>query len=119
MKITRYTALALFKTDNAPTEPNQKLPYYELVAKENKDSEVKVYPAKLWFNESEKGVKYFKGSMAEARTYEGKDYEGYVIVSVKELNALEEASSRPTVEGKGIDMSEFTGAATNPQDIPF
>lgn len=121
MKITRYTNLALFKTDNAPTEPNQKLPYYELIAKENKDATTKVFPGKFWFKQTEKGLNYFSGSMAEARTYEGKEYDGYVIVSVKELNALEEASNRPTVEGKGMEdiTAAFTGAATNPQDIPF
>lgn len=118
MKITRYTNIALFKNKDAPAEANQKLPYFEMSAKENKDATTKVYPAKFWFKKSESGVNYFSGSMSEARTYEGKDYDGYVIVSVKELNALEEASNRPTVEGKGIDMSEFTGRADE-ASIPF
>lgn len=30
-----------------------------------------------------------------------------------------QASNTPAVEGKGIDITEFTGAATNPKDVPF
>ena len=118
MKITRYTNLALFKTKDAPAEANQNTPYYELVAKENKDAQTKVYPAKFWFKQTDKGLNYFSGSMAEVRTYEGKDYEGYVIVSVKELDALEARNSTPTVEGSGIDLTEFTGAV-DPSSVPF
>jgi len=118
MKITRYTNIALFKTKDAPSEANQNKPYFEMSAKENKESTTKVYPAKFWFKKSESGVNYFSGSMAEVRTYEGKDYEGYVIVSVKELDALEASINKP-IEGKGIDMSEFTGAVKNTEDIPF
>lgn len=117
MKITRYTSLALFKSKDAPEKANEKNPYYDLSAKENKDATVKIYPGKFWFKQTESGLNYFSGSMSEARTWEGKTYEGYVIVSVKELDALEEKVNSKPVEGKGIDMSEFGEADLS--QIPF
>lgn len=123
--IKRYNTITLFKSKDAPSEANMNQPYYDLVAKENKDSETKVYPAKFWFKQSEKGLNYFSGNMSETRNYEGKHYSGYTIVSTDELNALEEKlrlleqkATEPTVTPSGINIEEFTGEAKT-GDIPF
>lgn len=114
MKITRYTNLALFKSKDAPSEANQKLPYFEMTAKV-KDTDTKIYPAKFWYKQSESGLNYFSGNMAEPRTYEGKEYDGYVIVSIKELDALEaKVNEIPSVQTGG-----FTGEVASIDDIPF
>lgn len=119
--IKRYNTITLFKSKDAPSEANMNQPYYDLVAKENKESEEKVYPGKFWYNQAKSGLLYFSGQMNEK--YQQKS--GYTIVSTDELDALEakllileQKATEPTVKPSGIDMTEFTGEVPT-KDIPF
>lgn len=100
-------------------EVNSKRPTHNLVASDDK-FENKTIVGSFWTKESQYG-KFLSGDMKKSRTHEGKDYDGYVIITEKEWDEYQtlKASNTPTVEGKGIDVTEFTGAVANTQDIPF
>lgn len=126
--IKRYTRLALFKSKNAPPEANSKDYYYDMVANTEGDKNDKAYTAKFWLKQADSGFMYLSGETKKPYTNDvGATFDGYVLVSIKELDALEKeamfsrekALSASEVRGQGMaDVArEFNnGEAT---DVPF
>lgn len=95
-----------------------KVPSHAIVASDEK-YENKTTIGKMWLKEYD-GQKYLSGGLnKENRKFQKKDgtegvEKAYVIITRDEYDKLKSAP----VEGKGIDMSEFTGEAKT-EDIPF
>ena len=112
--IKRYTRLALFKSKNAPQEANSKDYYYDMVANVEGDNNDKTYAAKFWLKQSGSGLMYLSGETKKTYINDaGAVSDGYVIVSNRELDALEKevmfsrekapsAPTAPEVRGQGM-----------------
>lgn len=118
--IKRYTNIALFKSKVAPSEPNMKDPYYELTAK-IKGTDDKIYAGKFWFKKSESGLNYFSGELQKPyESQAGAHYDGYVLVSVKELDRLEaELNKHIVISGGYVGEVGSTGEEPDFSKIPF
>ena len=99
-------------------EVNSKRPTHNLVASDEK-FENKTIVGSFWTKESTYG-KFLSGDMKKSRSFEGKDYDGYVIITEKEWdeyqtlkNGNDTVFNTPT-EGKGYD-----GTVANVNEIDF
>jgi uncharacterized protein (DUF736 family) len=89
------------KTANQPT--------HDLVASDEK-YENKTIVGAMWTRVTEEGNKFLSGTLSKPRTHEGKEYDGYVIITEKEYNELKS----PTVEPQG-----YNGEIDDISQIPF
>lgn len=97
--------ISIQKVQDTP-EVGSKKPTHNLVASNDK-YENKTIIGKLWVKEGQYG-KFLSGELSKARTYEGKEYDGYVILTQKEYDSL-----------KGTPSSDDTGEVKDLSDIPF
>ncbi len=96
-------------------EVNSKRPTHNLVASDEK-FENKTIVGSFWTKESTYG-KFLSGDMKKSRSFEGKDYDGYVIITEKEWDEYQSLKSKMQVtptEGKG-----YTGEVTDFSEIDF
>jgi len=95
-------------------EVNSKRPSLNLVASDEK-FENKTIVGSFWTKESTYG-KFLSGDMKKSRSFEGKDYDGYVIITEKEWDEYQslKASNTSTVAGKGYD-----GSVASTEEIDF
>lgn len=95
-------------------EANSKRPTHNLVASDDK-FENKTIVGSFWTKESTYG-KFLSGDMKKSRSFEGKDYDGYVIITEKEWNEYQ------TLKGTGspaVQVGGYTGEVANVDEIDF
>jgi hypothetical protein len=110
MKLTKIT---IQKLTDVPA-PDSKKPTHNLVAADEK-FENKTTVASLWTKESQYG-KFLSGEMKKNRSYEGKDYDGYVIITENEWEEYQSLKNNNKVKSSGFDPS--TGEV-NTDEIDF
>lgn len=95
----------------APTHPT-----HDIVASDE-NYQNKTIIGSMWTRVAQKdGVdyKFLSGTLSKSRTHEGKDYDGYVIITEKEWNEYQSLKASNTVEGKG-----YTGEVASLDEIPW
>ena len=96
--------ITIFKRSEVKTD---KHPTHDIVAAdENYSKESKTTVGSLWTKTTDDGSRFLSGGLSKSRTHEGKEYDGYVIISEKEYNAL-----------KGTVKQDDGSVAV--EDIPF
>lgn len=106
------TKISLKKLSDNP-QAGDKAPCHSIVACDDK-YENKTTVGKLWLKKGDYG-NYLSGQLDVDRDYEGKHYEGYVILSTKEYKEL----LSKVVEPRGYDGKIDTGEVKNINTIPF
>lgn len=102
----KLTYISIQKLTDVP-EPGSKKPTHNLIgANKNDKGEYvdKTTIGSFWTRESQYG-KFLSGEMKKARSHEGKDYDGYVIITEKEWDEYQALKASNTTEGKGYDGS--------------
>jgi hypothetical protein len=89
------------KTANQPT--------HDLVASDEK-YENKVVVGAMWTRVTQDGTKFLSGGFSKNRTHEGKEYDGYVLVTENEYNEYQ------SLKSKKVDPSL---GEVNVDEIPF
>ena len=124
-KISRHNNLVLFKKKDAPTNPNTKDVYFDLVAKVP-NTEEKMYPGTFWWKQTLTGLNYFSGEMKKDYTNPaGATFPGFSLVSNKELDdqeaLLESLLNKvpDTVQSIEEVAQEFKNGEVKIEDIPF
>lgn len=92
-------------------EVNSKKPTHNLVAADDK-FENKTVVASFWTKEGQYG-KFLSGSMKKSRSYEGKDYDGYVIITEKEWNEYQ------SLKNGTVKTGGYTGEVADISEIDF
>lgn len=103
-------------SDHGGTE---KTPTHAIVCRDEAGGKVTV--GKLWTKTSDHG-KFLSGLMSDDYTNsEGKTYDGYCIVALKDIKALQdeiaELSKQPALTSGGTKVPDFSEVDTS--DIPF
>lgn len=106
----RYKNITIFKKD---TGGDTKKPTHDISVSVEGDYNDKAYAGSLWTKQGEKGA-FLSGQFSKTREYNGKIYEGYVLVNEKELDNLLLKLANPNYPVEGID----TGIP-DPSTIPF
>ncbi len=114
----KYKQITITKiSDHGGTE---KTPTHAIVCRDEAGGKVTV--GKLWTKTSDHG-KFLSGLMSDDYTNsEGKTYDGYCIVSLKDLKALEDEItelSRKPVESTKTSKSEDYPDGIDTSDMPF
>lgn len=91
-------------------EVNSKRPTHNLTAADDK-FENKTIVGSFWTKEGAYG-KFLSGEMKKSRSFEGKEYDGYVIITEKEWNEYQ------TLKNEN-QPSEYTGEVSNTDSIDF
>ena len=99
-------------------EVNSKRPTHNLVASDEK-FENKTIVGSFWTKESTYG-KFLSGDMKKSRSFEGKDYDGYVIITEKEWDEYQSLKNSASVSReKMVEPSGYTGEVANVDLIDF
>lgn len=101
-----YTKITLNKLTDAPV-PGDKKPSHNLVASDN-NFQNKAIVGSLWLKQGQNG-NFLSGEMKKNKTYEGKEYDGYVIITEKEWNEYQTLKSSPSVKVGGYTGEVATG----------
>ncbi len=109
----KLTKITLNKLVDTPVVGDKK-PSHNLVASDEK-YENKTSVGSFWFKSGANG-NFLSGEMKKARSFEGKEYDGYVIITEKEWDEYQslKASNTSTVAGKGYD-----GSVASTEEIDF
>lgn len=100
----------------APTHPT-----HDLVASDEK-YENKVIVGSLWTRVAQdkqgNDYKFLSGTLSKTRTgTDGKEYEGYVVITEKEYTEYLSLKQKPTPSD--VTPQGYAGEVTNVEDIPF
>lgn len=107
----KLTKITLNKLVDTPVAGDKK-PSHNLVASDDK-FENKTSVGSFWFKQGANG-NFLSGELKKSRTHEGKEYDGYVIITEKEWDEYQTLKASNTVEGKG-----YTGEVTSLDEIPW
>lgn len=95
-------------------------PTHDIVASDEK-YENKVTVGSLWTRvaQSKDGqdYKFLSGTLQKSRTHEGKEYDGYVIITEKEYAEYMDLKAKTILPS--VQVGGYTGEVTNVEDIPF
>lgn len=96
-------------------EVDSKKPSHALNVSDEK-YENKVVAGKFWTKTGNYG-KFLSGELSKSRTHEGKDYDGYVIITEKEWNEYQTLKS----DTQGVKVSSFdpSKGEVNVDEIDF
>jgi len=111
--IKKYKSFSVFKRKEVKSE---KAPGYDALASyQNPDGtfEKSVNIGGVWLKDGKDGSKYFSGKLSDTRTFEDKTFDGFCIVSEKELDNLILKVQNPNYPVPGID------GEIRPEEIPF
>ncbi len=95
-------------------EVNSKRPTHNLVASDDK-FENKTIVGSFWTKESTYG-KFLSGDMKKSRSFEGKEYDGYVIITEKEWNEYQSLKGGNT---PAVQVGGYTGEVSDTSAIDF
>lgn len=102
----------IYKNDKKTSDNH---PDYRMVAKENNvASEI----GAIWLKKGNEGKTYMSCSLSESRSYNGKDYDGYVLIKESEYDNLKKLVVQDVPEVTGPEI-EYPADDINPDDIPF
>lgn len=107
-----YQTFNIFKNDN---KKNENQPDYRMTVKTD---EALIEVGAIWLKKNKEGKTYMSGKLSESRTYNGKDYDGYVLVKESEYDNLKKLVVQETPEVSGPEI-EYPIDDINPDDIPF
>lgn len=109
----KLTKITLNKLVDTPVVGDKK-PSHNLVASdENYQNKTSV--GSFWFKSGTNG-NFLSGEMKKPRVHEGKEYDGYVIITEKEWN---EYQSLKNGVATPVQVGGYTGEVANTADIPF
>lgn len=103
----------IYKNDKKTTDAQ---PDYRMVAKED---DVALELGAIWLKKSKEGKTYMSCKLQEARTYNGKDYDGYVLLKESEYDNLKKLVVQDAPEEDESPKIEYPIDDINPDDIPF
>lgn len=92
-------------------------PTHDIVASDEK-YENKTIIGSLWTRVTQEGTKFLSGTLSKSRTYEGKEYDGYVIITEKEYKEYQELKNKVTLPEVKVDIPSDTGEV-KVEDISF
>lgn len=90
-------------------------PTHDLVASDE-NYQNKVVIGAMWTRvattESGEQYKFLSGTLSKSRTHEGKEYDGYVLITEKEWNEYQTLKSSPSVKVGGYEGKIDDGTAS-------
>lgn len=93
-------------------------PTHDLVASDEK-YENKTIVGALWTRTTDTGTKFLSGMLSITRTAtDGKEYEGYVLITEAEYKLLEEYKNS-LVAKKEVSIGGYNGEVANVDEIDF
>lgn len=107
-----HQTINIFKNDKKTSE-NQ--PDYRMTVKTD---EALVEIGAVWLKKTKEGKTYMSCKLAEERTYNGKSYDGYVLLKESEYDNLKKLVVQDIPEETTPKM-EYPQEDINPDDIPF
>lgn len=110
MKLTKITLNKLVDTPVA----GDKKPSHNLVASDER-YENKTSVGSFWLKQGQNG-NFLSGELKKSRTYEGKEYDGYVIITEKEWNEYQDLKKRVA---KPVQVGGYTGEVKDISEIDF
>ena len=95
-------------------------PTHDLVASDEK-YENKAIVGAMWTRVARDDMgneyKFLSGTLSKSRTHEGKEYDGYVLITEKEYNEYQTLKSQAeTIKSSGYDV---TSGEVKTEDIPW
>lgn len=96
-------------------------PTHDLVAMDEK-YENKTIVGSIWTRVAKDNegndYKFLSGTLSKSRTHEGKEYDGYVIITEKQYKEYQELKNKVTLPEVKVDIPNETGEV-KVEDIPF
>ena len=105
----KLTKISLKKLLDKP-EAGSKQASHAIIASDEK-FENKTQVGKLWLKTGQYG-NFLSGGLDNGRIYEGKEYDGYVIITEKEYNEYQTLKSSPSVKVGGYEGKIDDGSAS-------
>jgi hypothetical protein len=94
-------------------------PTHDLVASDEK-YENKTIIGAMWTRTAKDSegtdYKFLSGTLSKPRTHEGKEYDGYVIITEKEWNEYQNLKG---TNQKAVEVGGYNGEVTNVNEIDF
>jgi len=96
-------------------------PTHDLVASDE-NYQNKVIVGAMWTRVAKDDLgneyKFLSGTLSKTRSHEGKEYDGYVLITEKEYNEYQTLKLSPSVKVGGYE-GKIDDGSINVEDIPF
>lgn len=70
-------------------------------------------------DENGNDYKFLSGTLSKTRTHEGKEYDGYVIITEKEFDEYQKLKKEPKIKVSGYEGEIDDGSVKNIDEIDF